>query len=95
MRRLRRRVRRATGEQRQLATAHGMRISARTPYLVAGALLREGLGEALGTERTPATDGRLEYLADLASDAAIDLPTVETAEQAQAWIDHLLAQRPL
>jgi hypothetical protein len=91
-----RRLRRcATDEQRQLAAAHGVRIGVRTPYMVAGPLLREGLGEALGTERTPAAEGRLSYLADLATDAAIDLPAVETSGQAQAWIEHLLTQRTL
>jgi hypothetical protein len=96
IRRLRRRVRRATAEQRRLGAAHGLRIATRAPYLVAGAQLRDALDDVLAGERAPATDGRLEYLADLAADAGLDSPPQPgSADEARAWLDHLLTQRTL
>jgi hypothetical protein len=92
---LRRRVRNATREQRDLAAAHGLPISTRTPFLVAGAQLSDQLAEVLGTDPLPATEGRLEYLADLVAEEDIKPPSAASAGVVQAWIDHLLARRTL
>jgi hypothetical protein len=78
-----------------MAGDHGLRIPARTPFLVAGAMLNEQLAAVLGTEARPASDGRLEYLSDLANDAEMATPEVRTAASVDAWIEHLLASRTL